>query len=372
MKFTIAKKSLYPVLSSVSRAASHYSPLPILSGIKFTLKDDVLTLIASDSNISIKESIVADNQNQLRIEEEGEIVLESRYVLEAVRKIENEFISFAIIDGALTKISAGNTEYTINGSKANLYPNIDFTKPDNEFRIKGSLLSEIITQTAFVCANSDDRPIFTGVNFKMDGDILNCIATDSYRLAKKTVAISVLNPFNVCIPAANLHEVQKSIKEQEDVLIALNTRIIQFYIGHTLIQSRLIDGLFPDVNRLIPHEFGFELVVDRDEMIAALDRSSFLKSDGYWTIKLEASPGKVLLTTKAQEIGSSEEIIVPLDYKGGHLKISFSGRYMIEALRSFKTDTIHLYFVHEMSGFILRDINDDSIIQLILPVKTFD
>lgn len=372
MKLSIKKQALYKILSSVGRAASTHSPLPILSGIHFDLRNDVLTLTASNSNISIKESLKADDVNKLVVHEEGSVVLEARYVLEAVRKLESDVIEIEIIDGALTRISGNNAEYNINGSKAELYPSIDFNRPSNEFTIPGFKLSEIINQTAFVCSTSEDRPIFTGVNFKSDGNILYCVATDSYRLAKKTLDLNVSEDFNICVPASNLYEVAKSITDNTDVIVAVSDKIVQFYVDSTLIQSRLIDGIFPDVNRLIPAEFGFELLVNASEMINAIDRSSFLKSEGYWTVKLEASNEGVIISSRSQEIGSSEEVLVPLEYRGGNLRISFSGRYLIEALKSFRTDVVQVLFVGEMQAFILKNPKDDSIVQLVLPVRTFD
>lgn len=372
MKFSVRKQDLYKVLSSVGRASSTHSPLPILSGIYLDLKDTGLTLIASNSNISIKETLLPTEANKLTILEEGSVVLESRYILEAVRKLESDIIEIEILDGALTRISGNNAEYNINGSKADLYPNIDFSRPSNQFSIPGFTLSEIIHQTAFVCSSTEERPIFTGVNFKADGDQLTCVATDSYRLAKKTIDIAVSQDFNICVPASNLYEVTKSISDNNDVLVAVSDKLVQFYVGSSLIQSRLIDGIFPDVNRLIPAEFGFELLVNASEMINAVDRSSFLKSEGYWTVKLEASNDSVVISSHSQEIGSSEEALVPIEYRGGHLKISFSGRYLIEALKSFKTDLVQLLFVGEMQAFILKNPKDDSIVQLVLPVRTFD
>ncbi|QIK56586.1 DNA polymerase III subunit beta [Erysipelothrix sp. HDW6A] len=372
MKFTIKKQALYKSLASVGRAASTHSPLPILSGILFNLKNDSLELVASDSNISIREIIERTDDNQLTVYEEGRVVLEARYILEAVRKLDASIINIEIIDGALTRVSGNQAEYNINGSKADLYPAIDFAKPDTTFTLKGTVFSEVISQTAFVCSTSEDRPIFTGVNFKTDGTTLNCIATDSYRLAKKTIEIPEGLNFNICIPATNLYEVQKTIQTDSEVEIAVSDRLVQFYVDNTLIQSRLIDGLFPDVNRLIPNEYGFEMLMNKSEMINALDRSSFLKADGSWTVKLESSPESVILSSRSQEIGSSEEVLQPLEYIGGILKISFSGRYLIEALKSFKTESIRILFVGEMQAFVLRSPGDDSIIQLILPLRTFD
>lgn len=374
MKFTIKKNALLTTLTSVGRAASNFSPLPILSGIKFELTMDRLILTASDSSISIREEIIADDKNELEIIEEGAVVLDSRYAIESVRKLDNDHIRIEIVDGALTQISANHAEYVINGSKAELYPEIDFSKPEEGFKIPGDVLEEIIDQTAFVCSNSEERPIFTGVNFRNDGNELHAVATDSYRLAKKVVELEGLEEldFNISIPADNLYEVKKTIHSNEDVFVAISDRIVQFYVGDSLIQSRLIDGIFPDINRLIPQEFGFELRIDKNHFIDAIDRSSFLKNEGHWTVKLEASQDSIELSSRSQEIGSSQEVLRPIHYKGGYLKISFSGKYMIDALRSLKSDVIDVKFVGEMQAFVLNDPNDDSILQLVLPVRTFD
>ncbi len=198
------------------------------------------------------------------------------------------------------------------------------------------------------------------------------MATDSYRLAKKSVKLDTPLEFNITVPASSLNEVEKTINENEDIGIALSTKYIQFYVGNTLIQSRLLDGLFPDVNRLVPKDFAFELSVNASDFVSAIDRSSFLKSDGYWTVRLEASNELITVRSRSQEIGSSREEINPIDYKGGHLKISFSGRYMIEALRSFRTEAVKILFVGEMQAFILVNPHDDSVVQLVLPVRTFD
>lgn len=372
MKFSIYKNVLLKSLTSVGRAASSYSPLPILSGIKLRASENGLYLVATDTNITIQEMIPVNDDTKLSIDKYGEVVLDARYILEAVRKLDSKYVSIEIIDGSLTKISGNNAEYMINGSSANNYPAIDLNKPEMSFKIPAFKLKEIINQTSFACATSEERPIFTGVNFILDGNQLNCVATNSYRLAKKVVELETEGQFNITVPASNLNEVEKTINRNEPVEIAVSNKVVQFYIEDTLIQSRLVDGLFPDINRLIPSEFAYELVVNSGEFVSAIDRSSFLKSDGYWNVRLEANNEGVTISSKSQEIGSSHEVFSPVDYKGGNLKISFSGRYMIEALKSFKTEEVKILFVGEMQAFILTKPGDDSVLQLVLPVRTFD
>lgn len=373
MKFTINKNAFFQVLSSVRRAASVHSPLPILSGIYLDVASDHMTLIASDSNISIKEILYANDENQLQVQDTGKLVLESSYILEAVRKLDSDIISIEIVDGALTRLKGNKAEYQINGSKADLYPNIDFSKPEDSFVCDTGILNQMIAQTAFACSTSEDRPVFTGVNMKLSEGVLSSVATDTYRLARK---INVLDAegvsFNITVPSQNLSEVQKSLSQHETVEVAVSDRLVQFHLGDTLIQSRLIDGMFPDVNRLIPETYNYVLTVNTNDLVNAIDRSSFLKSEGYWTVMLEANSQAVTIRSKAQEIGSSEESIRPIDYVGGHLKISFSGRYMIDALKSFKKAVVNINFVGEMQAIVLMDPEDDSLIQLVLPVRTFD
>lgn len=372
MKFSIYKNVFLKALNSVGAAASVHSPLPILSGIKISAKEDGLWLLASDTNITIQESIPLNDDTKLEIQKYGEVVLDSRYISEAVRKLDSIYVNIEIIDGALTLISGNNAEYEINGISAATFPDIDLLKPETTFKISSFKLKEIINQTSFACATSEERPIFTGVNFILDGNQLNAVATNSYRLAKKTVTIHINGNFNITVPASNLNEVVKSIDANEDVEVAVSNKIVQFYIGNKLIQSRLVDGLFPDINRLIPSEFGYELNINTSELISSIDRSSFLKNDGYWNVRLEASNDGIHISSKSQEIGSSHETLNPIDYKGGNFKISFSGRYMIEALRSFRTEVVKILFVGEMQAFILVNPNDDSVLQLVLPVRTFD
>lgn len=373
MKFSIYKSVLLKSLNSVGRAASAHSPLPVLSGIKLTANENGLVLLASDTNITIQEIIKSNDDTKLEIHEQGSVVLDSRYILEAVRKLDSLYVNIEIMDGALTRISGNNAEYEINGTPASSYPNIDLYKPEVHFSMPAYKLREIISQTAFAASTTEDRPIFTGVNFVLNGGVLTAVSTNSYRLAKKTTEISNMNDeFNITIPATNLNEVSKTIVDNIDVNVYVSNKIVQFYINETLIQSRLVDGLFPDVNRLIPSEFGYELTVNAHDLISSIDRSSFLRSDGFWNVRLESSNEEIVISSRSQEIGSSHEVLSPIDYKGGKFKIAFNGRYMIEALQSFKTEEVKILFVGEMQAFILVNPNDDSVVQLVLPVRTFD
>lgn len=372
MKFKIAKKIIYNGLVTVARAISANSPLPALSGIKFDCKKDHLILTGSNSDISIQTKIYPNKNYILEIIETGQVVIETKYILEIVRKIDADVIILEIVDGSLTKISGDTAEFKINGVRASDYPNIDFNKPEINFSIDAYSFKNVINQTTFATSDRDNRPLLNGVNFIASEGKLECVGTDSFRLAKKTININNNDSFNIIIPAKSLNEVEKIIDRDEPIEVAISEKKIQFYFENTLIQTRLIDGKFPDVSRLIPNEFLAKLVIEGQDMLNAIDRASFIKNDGVSVIKLSLSTDEVIMSSKSQEVGSSVEKLVYQEYIGDPLTISFSGRYVFDAIRYLNSQKIIIEFSSENKPFIIKMVDDESIVQLIVPVKTFN
>lgn len=373
MNFKISKRIFYNALQTVSRAISPNSPLPALSGIKIEVEQESITLTGSDADTSICKTLNGQDEDlHLLVKETGSIILESRYILEIVRKIDAEDIEIEIIDGSLTRISGYQAEFKINGMRGNDYPAIDFSKPNVQFSMDPALLSKIITQTIFATSDKEIRPVLTGVNFKANGSHLECVATDSYRLAKKVVTIENEQNFNITIPSKSLSEVAKILDEKEEVLIALNDKKIQFYVGDTIIQNRLIDGAYPETGRLIPTNFDYILNIESSSLLNAIDRASFIKNEGISIIKLSMDENEVIISSKSQEVGSCTETLYPHSYQGPHLDISFSGKYVYDAIRALGEDNVVISFSGEMKPFVIKSEKDDSILQLILPVRTYN
>ena len=373
MNFKISKKVFYSSLQTVSRAISSNSPIPSLTGIKIDVLEDSIVLTGSDSDISIQKTLTADDEDiNLVISETGSIVIEAKYILEIVRKIDADEIDLRIVDGSLTKISGNNAKFEINGVRAIDYPTLDFTKPSQQFELDADVLVKIVNQTAFATSDKETRPVLTGVNFKANGGKLECTATDSYRLAKKVIDLDSDSSFNITIPAKSLNELSKIIEKDSKVQICVSDKKAQFWVDQVLIQTRLIDGFYPETQRLIPVTFENELVVDSRDLLNAIDRASFIKNDGVSIIRLSAHPDRVVISTRSQEVGSSTEEILPEAFEGNGINISFSGRYVYEAIRVLNASTIKISFSGEMKPFIITNVDDSSILQLVLPVRTYN
>ena len=369
MKFRINRLKLLNALSKTTKAVSIRSPLPVLTGIKFDLQPDGLILTGSDSDITIQTKI--ETSDDLVIEQTGGVVLNSRYILEIVRKIDSDEISLEIIDGSLTRISGATSKFDLNGNDVIDYPRIDLSKTGTKVLINAFTLKDVITQTKFAASEKEHKPILTGINFKAANNQLEVTATDSYRLAKKVVPLDDELTFNITIPQKSLDEISKIIEKDEIIEMYVSDRKVLYVFDNNIIQTRLIDGSFPDTNRLIPNSFDYELNIDTHYLLNAIDRVSLLTNEQNNIIKLDMDDNQVLLSSYMQEIGSVEEILDKAFYKGEPLSISFSSKYVNEAIRAFNSSKIRILFTGEMKPFIIKDYENEDVIQLVLPVRTF-
>jgi len=372
MNFKISKKDFLDALTLASRAISSTTPLPALAGIKIVVSNESLVLISSDSNISIRTAINNNDTNTLIINEPGEIVIDSHNLLEIVRRIDSDFINVEIIDGTLVKIFGGNSEFKINGMKTSEYPEISFdVNCQNPFKLKTSTFVEIVDQTAFACSDKETRPVLTGVNFKAAGEDLFINATDSFRLASKKLKINVGSDFNITVPAKYLNDIVHSISNEEEITIAISNQKISFIFGNSIIDTRLLDDIFPDTSRLIPNEFSQKLLISSRTIINAIDRNSFIKSDGKSIIKMSIDNKKMEITASNQ-LSSSFETVPIITFEGQSLEISCSGKYLIDAVKSINAEQIAIKFSGELKPMIItKDEENPDLVQLISPVRTY-
>lgn len=371
MYFKVSKKEFYNALSVAARAISTFSPLPAFSGVKIDAKEDCLILTGSDSDVSIQTTLKKKEDCVLEIRDMGSIVIEAKYILEIVRKINADEIEFEMLDGSLTKISGNTAEFRINGMRSSEYPAIDFSKPKESFHMNEDILKKVILQTSFATSDKETRPVLTGVNFHCDGSVLHCVATDSYRLAKKDVVIKENLNFNITIPAKSLQEVVKTLDSERVVEVAVNDKKAQFMIQDTIVQTRLIDGVYPETSRLIPLQFDYELTIDSHALLNAIDRASFIKNDGVSVIKFNLSEQECVLSSKSVEVGSSTEVLDSADFTGNALEISCNGRYVFDAIKALEGSLVTFSLCGEMKPFIIKSVDDDRVLQLVLPVRTY-
>ena len=373
MKFSIRKEILLNSLTTVSKALSSKNLIPILSGIKFNLTKEGLFLSASDNDVSIETFI--DKSKLEEITEPGSTVIQGKYILEIIRKLEGRVINIELLDNIKVLISCGKSEFNLNSMDSSEFPNLNIEEKKDPIILKKSDFKELINKTSFAVSSQETRPILTGINFSIKDNKLECIATDSYRLAKKSIELNsiIKEEINIVIPGKNLIELTKILTEEEkDIEMHIFTNKVLFKFDNTLFQSRVLSGTFPDVNRLIPSSFELEIKVKSSEFYNVIDRASLLTSEKDKNIvKFECSNKELMVSSNSPEIGRVEEKMDIEKNNENDIKIAFSARFMMDAIRTIDSNDVILKFNSDVKPIIIMDEKDDSLLQLILPIKTY-
>lgn len=378
MKFDIMRDRLLDGLNNVMKAVSSKTTIPILTGIKIDVTNEGMTLTGSDADITIQTFIpVEENGDQLiNISETGSIVLQARMFNEIVRKLPTNDVEIEVSNGLQTHIRSGKSEFHLIGSDASEYPLLPEVSADQLFTMPADLLKAIIRETVFAVATSESRPVLTGVNWQINDNELICIATDSHRLARRKVTLEQLptDVNSVVIPGKSLNELNKILGESTNpVEIVITSQQVLFRADNVLFFSRLLEGNYPETSRLIPEEYKTNITINGKSLLQAIDRASLLaREDRNNVVRFETFDGNIVeISSNSPEIGKVEEQIQVETLEGENLKISFSAKYMMEALKAIDGQDVVIQFTGAMRPFILRSVHDDAILQLILPVRTY-
>ena len=375
MKFTIKKEVLMEAINKVSKAISSRNVIPVLAGIKFELTSKKLVLTASDNDITIQTFINCDDEEIIKVKEEGSIIIQGKYISDIVRKLPDKYINIEVVDELKILIYTENSEFNLNGISESEYPNIDLGESKSHIELSPSVLKEIVNQTAFATSIDENKAILNGINFNITGDMLECNATDSYRLARKVIKLekSSKENQNIVIPSRNLVEFTRIIDDSDKMVeIHIFNNKILFKYQNLLFQSRLINGTYPNTSNLLPKDYLVKLHFNINNFYDVVDRVSILTSDkDKNTVTLETDGNNLIMKSSSAEIGRVEEKMTVEKDQDIDVKVSFSSKYMMDALKSFSTETVELHFVGEIKPILLKSSEDESLTQLILPIRTY-
>ena len=377
MQFIIQRERLVQSVQDVIKAVASRTTIPILTGIKITATANGVTLTGSDSDTSIESFIPLeeDGNEIVEIKRPGSIVLQARFFNEIVKKLPLDDVEISVENGFQTMIRSGKAEFNLNGLNADEYPHLPQIEEENIITIPTDLLKALIRQTVFAVSASETRPILTGVNWKIENENIICTATDSHRLAlrKAKVQTTSQESYNVVIPGKSLSELSKILDDsQSTVNIVITENQILFKTKHLLFFSRLLEGNYPDTSRLIPNESKTDVLVNTKDFLQSIVRASLLGEGKNNIVKLSTvGDTSIEISSNIPEIGKVVEEVQADIISGEELKISFNAKFMMDALRSLEGTDIKVSFTGAMRPFLIQAQNDDSMLQLILPVRTY-
>lgn len=383
MKFTINRSKFTKSLTDVLRAISSRTTIPVLTGVKMTIDESGLMLSGSDSDISIEIFIpVSDEDNQLEVIKEGGIILPARIFNEIVRKLSDEKLTIEVGDNFQTSITSAHAAFNINSIDVDNYPNFPVIDSNEVITLPTTLFKQVIQHTVIATSTQESRPILTGVNITIENGQLKAVATDSHRLSQRIIPITVPESlkdksYKVIIPGKSLTELSKIIEDQDTIEMMVTQNQVLFKAENLYFYSRLLEGYYPDTNRLIPANSATELTINANDLLQATDRASLLSHEGKNNvIKLSISDNHVELSGNSPEIGTVEEELEYIEAKGDSLVISFNPDYLKDALRTFGHQNVIIGFTAPIRPFTVIPADDNteisqSFIQLITPVRTY-
>lgn len=376
MKLKIKRELLLENLNKVSKAISTKNLIPSLSGIKFDLTKEGLTLTASNNDLTIQKFIEIKDEN-MNVQEEGIIIIQGKEILDIVRVIPEEEINIEVIDELKVLIYTDDEKikYDLNVINKSEYPNVNLEKSDNYITISSEELLNIVKETAFATSTDESRPVLTGINFKINGDLLECSATDSYRLAKKEIRLNkpVEEIYNIIIPGKNIIEFSKIIddKEGEIKLHVFNNKIL-FEENNLLFQSRLINGNYPNTSKLIPEDSVLKIKAKLSQLYNVIGQASILTTDKEKNIVSLSTNGDLLIVKSVSNEKGKAEMKMNIEKNNNEdITIAFSAKYMMEALNALNTDIVEMSFIGEVKPITIKNTTEDGLIQLVVPIRTY-
>lgn len=366
MKFTCEKSILQEGISTVQKAVTGKSTMPVLNGILIKAHNNEIILTGSDIDLSIETKINA------QIIEEGSIVIDARLFGEIIRKLPNDIIHVNTIDNNSIEILCQKSRFTLIHMHAEDFPLLPNINENMIFSIPEKILKNMIKGTIFATAQDETRPILTGVLFEINDKKLNLIALDGYRLAVRSEYLNTENVISAVIPGKTLSEVSKILEDDEKkVNITFTPNHILFNLGETKIISRLLEGEFIKYNSIIPEEFNLKLIAKRADLLHCIERASLMAKDSNTNlIKLSMEDENIIITSNSQLGMVREEMNIIL--QGQSLQIAFNSKYLIDVLKIMEEDEIVMEFSSSVSPCVIKNKDINNCTYLVLPVRVLN
>ncbi|MBQ9963549.1 MAG: DNA polymerase III subunit beta [Clostridia bacterium] len=363
MRITCARQALVDAVNNVQRGVASKSALPALEGILMKASGSSLFLAGYDMELGITTTIEAD------VAEAGELVLTAKLFAEIIRKLPEEEITIESNDRNNTVIRSGHSEFTIMGFSSADYPELPTINDGAALTMQQSVLKSMIRQTIFAVAQSDTRPIHTGVQFEIADNTLRLVAVDGSRLAMRSEEIKSNESLQFVVPGKTLSEVLKLLSDEEEPLyVTVGSRHIIMEIGGYSVFSRLLDGEFLPYRKAIPVQTTTTIRVKTREMIDAVDRASLVISDRLKSPLICRFKDDQIFLSCVTALGSVNEMI-GVGMEGRPEEMGFNCRFLLDALRNTESDEIMIELNGAQAPMKIVPTTGESFLFLVLPVK---
>lgn len=363
MKLQVTQENLSKALNAVARVASSRNTLPILSNVLLRTVNNRLSISATNLDIAITTYIGS------KVSKEGSITVPARLMQDFIGSLPSSVIDLKLEDNKL-HIESDKFSSTINGISAEDFPVMPDITEGTKWSIPASKLRAGLQQVILAASNDETRPVLTGVYFHTHEGELYIVATDSYRLAEKSLMKSKKD-INLLIPASSMQDLLRILSDSDDeVEVTHDDQQVLFRSGDIELVTRLLEGKYPDYRKLIPAKFSTEAALKRDELINITKVSSLFarESAGSVTINLNEEDKLVSIRSIASQLGentSSADADIT-----GEGSITLNSRYLLDALNAMNGDDVFFGFNGKLEPSVVKDPANNDYLHIIMPLKS--
>jgi DNA polymerase III subunit beta len=369
MRVTIERSAFLKALNHVQSVVERRNTIPILSNVLVQADKSSVKLTATDLDIEIVESVAAEAQRV------GAATVPAHMLFDIVRKLPDgaQLELDQGPDGSRVSIHAGRSRFALQALPPEDFPDLSSGEFGNTFTLKAKDLKLLIEKTRFAISTEETRYYLNGIYLHeaRDPSLLRAVATDGHRLAQAQIALpeGAAGMPGVIVPRKTVLEIVKLLDgDDADIEIAMSSSKIRFTIGNLVLTSKLIDGTFPDYERVIPRSHDKVLIADTKSFADAVDRVSTISQEKSRAVKLALSDGRMTLIVNNPDSGSAEEEI-PVDYSKEALEIGFNARYLLDVASQITADTMRFEMQDAGSPTVVRDPEDEHSLYVLMPMR---
>ena len=366
MKLSIERASLLKALGHVQNVVERRNTIPILSNVLMNAENNTISLIATDLDIEISEDTVAE------VSAPGQITAPAHILYDIARKLpDGAQVSLQINAEDRLDIDAGRSHFTLPLLPSGDFPKMTADGFTHNFSLPAQALRRLIDKTRFAISTEETRYYLNGIYIHAHNGLLRAVATDGHRLALAEMSLpsGAKGLPGIIIPRKTVAEVRRLIDNGEDnVALSISEAKIRFTYGSAILTSKLIDGTFPDYERVIPKGNEKELTIDNKVFANAVDRVATISAEKSRSVKVALSQDNLALTVNNPESGNAHEELI-VDYSADPLEIGFNAKYLLDVAAQIEGRDATFYLDSPASPALVKDSEDTSCLFVLMPLR---
>ena len=366
MKFVTNRETLLRPLQLVTGVVERRQTLPVLANLLISARDGVLTMTGTDLEVEL-----VAREGGVDIQQEGEITIPARKLADIWRSLPEDAQVTVEVSGDRATVRSGRSRFTLATLPAEDFPKVESGQDDVEFTARQQELRALLDQVSFSMAQQDVRYFLNGMLLEVAPQHLRTVATDGHRLAMSTMdgAGGAPERLQAIVPRKGVLELSRLLDdEDQEVLLQLGANHLRMSKGPYTLTTKLVDGKFPDYEKVIPKDLGRTITGDREALRQAFQRASILSNEKYRGVRLVIQDDQLTIQANNPEQEEAEEQVA-VDYDGDRLEIGFNVSYLQDVLNALQTEQVQLSVSDANSSALIEGMGKDDAVYVVMPMR---